>query len=109
MDGNYAATFGIRIGRADTIVFLDLPRRVCLWRVFKRLITHRGRARPDVARGCNEKIDLEFLAWIWRFRADIRPQVLRALEQARVMGKQVHRLTSSAQVRRFITSAGARR
>lgn len=43
IDGNYGATMDIRIQAADTVIFLDFPRRVCLWRSIKRDIRYRGR------------------------------------------------------------------
>ena len=39
IDGNYSNTWDLRMPRADTIVWMDLPRRVCLWRVFRRAVT----------------------------------------------------------------------
>ncbi|MHC4225272.1 MAG: P-loop NTPase family protein, partial [Planctomycetota bacterium] len=62
-DGNYGATLEIRLARADTILFMDMPRRLCLWRILKRRIRYRGRARPDVAPGCPENVDWEFFRW----------------------------------------------
>lgn len=35
VDGD-AANKDLRLARADTVVFLDLPRWLCLWRLFKR-------------------------------------------------------------------------
>lgn len=102
MDGNFASTFDLRLPLADTIIFLDPPRRVCLWRVLKRLIAHRGRNRPDMPAGCNEKADLEFLQWIWTFRARERPKILQVLDHARHEGKQAFHLTSAVQMERFI-------
>lgn len=104
IDGNFASTLDLRLPRADTIVFLDLPRRICFWRVLKRWITHRGRTRPDMATGCNEKADLEFLKWIWNFPSTDRPKTLHVIDRARAEGKEVHRLTSRAQVERFVSS-----
>ena len=42
-DGNYGRTMEPRLERADTVLFLDFPRVVCLWRVFKRWLRYRGR------------------------------------------------------------------
>ena len=67
MDGNFGGTRKLRIEAADTIIFLDIPRLVCMYRVIKRAVKYRGKNRPDMAAGCNEKIDLEFISWVWNF------------------------------------------
>lgn len=41
-----------------------LKRFTCLKRVVSRYKTYKGKAHPDIAKGCNEKIDLEFLSWV---------------------------------------------
>ena len=61
LDGNYGGTIEIRLAAADTIVFLDLPKTLCLWRVLKRTVLGFGRIRPDMAPGCPEKFSWEFL------------------------------------------------
>jgi adenylate kinase family enzyme len=39
-DGNFsAATFDIRMPRADLVVWLDRPRAVCAWRAITRVLT----------------------------------------------------------------------
>jgi adenylate kinase family enzyme len=82
MDGNYGGTLDLRLAAADTVVFLDLPRRVCLWRVLTRTARHVGRSRADMGAGCPERLDrayLEFLRWVWSYPAARRPGVLRRL------------------------------
>jgi len=37
IDGNYGSTIEIRLQAAEVIIFLDLPRSVCLWRVSVKL------------------------------------------------------------------------
>ncbi|WP_054709834.1 topology modulation protein [Bacillus sp. JCM 19041] len=64
IEGNYNSTFGIRTERADTIIYLELPLRVCLYRVFKRWLTNIGKTRSDMASGCKEKIDYAFIKFI---------------------------------------------
>lgn len=49
---------------ADTIIFLDFNRWLCLYRVIKRRIMYSGKTRPDMGKGCREKLDLEFLKWV---------------------------------------------
>jgi adenylate kinase family enzyme len=81
IDGNYTGTLGLRLARADTAIFLDVPRPVCLARVLWRTLRGLGRERGnDVAPGCPERIDLPFLLYIWRFSRDHRGRVVRALE-----------------------------
>ncbi|MEX1015979.1 MAG: DNA topology modulation protein [Phycisphaeraceae bacterium] len=104
IDGNYGGTMAIRLAAADTVIFLDLPRRVCLFRALKRAVRYRGRTRPDMGAGCPEKIDPAFLKWIWQFRTATRPGILRTLEKlASTNGeKTIIRLRSPGDVRRFL-------
>jgi adenylate kinase family enzyme len=80
MDGNYSGTLDIRFQACDTVIFLDMPRTLCLWRVSKRAMMYRNKSRPDMADGCNEKLNLEFLLWIWNYPRRTRPKVVRMLE-----------------------------
>ena len=65
MDGNYGSTQEARLQRADTVVFLDLPRLVCLWSVITRWVRYRNHGRPDMRPENHDKLDAEFLRWIW--------------------------------------------
>lgn len=64
IEGNYGGTMGIRLAQADTFIYIELPLVVCLYRVLKRWIEGRGKTRPDMAEGCPEKMDGEFLKFI---------------------------------------------
>lgn len=81
MDGNYLRICPEeRFSQADIILYLDFPRRVCLRRVLSRWRTYRGVTRPDMAPGCPEKIDREFLRWIlWDGRRPARLAGIAAL------------------------------
>lgn len=103
IDGNYGATMDIRVQAADTVIFLDIPRRVCLWRVAKRTIRYRGQTRPDLGMDCPEKIDVKFLRYIWEFRNREQNKILQRLDEARHAGKQVIMLGTRLQVEAYLT------
>ena len=94
----------LRLSACDTVIFLDYPRHVCLWRALKRLITYRNRVRPDMTEGCPERITWEFLRWIWRYRTHYRPSLLTKLAQLKP-GKSVIRLPNPAATRSFLDQA----
>lgn len=67
IDGNYTKLFyNERTERADMIVILLFGRFTCLRRVIKRYRINKGRTRPDMAEGCPEKLDGEFVRWVLR-------------------------------------------
>jgi adenylate kinase family enzyme len=101
MDGNYGRTLPTRLGAADAIVFLDVPRLVCLWRIVSRRLQHIGRGRPDVAPGCPERLTREFVSWVWTYPARRRRGILEQLEA--VSGtKYVVILKGGKDVERFL-------
>jgi len=80
MDGNYGSTMARRLDACDTVIFLDMPRLLCLWRVIKRRRQHAGRNRDSLPEGCPETVNLEFLRWIWTYPKRRRGEILRRLE-----------------------------
>lgn len=103
MDGNYSGTLDIRFEACDTIVFLDMPRMLCLRRVLKRFVMYRNRRRPDMADGCREKLSLEFALWIWNYARRTRPKIVRMLE-ANPEGKRIVWLRSQTDVESFLAA-----
>jgi adenylate kinase family enzyme len=101
IDGNYSGTMEMRMRTADTIIFLDLPRTVCVWRILKRVARYHNTNRPDVAEGCNEKFDLKFLKWIWDYPVRTKPRVESLLNKFQDKIRIV-RLKSSKEVENFI-------
>lgn len=80
IDGNYGSTLPLRIARADTVVWLDYPTGLCLRRAINRWRQYRGRSRPDMADGCPERLSLEFLVYVIRFRSAWAARNAAALE-----------------------------
>jgi adenylate kinase family enzyme len=65
IDGNYSDFFQReRLEQSDKIIFMNFPRRICIYRAFKRYLKYKNTTREDMANGCIEKIDLEFIWWI---------------------------------------------
>ncbi|MEC9209697.1 MAG: AAA family ATPase [Bacteroidota bacterium] len=83
MDGNFSETMDIRIKNADTIIYLDYPTLKCFWRVLLRLFKHNGRVRSDMATGCKEQLDLEFLYFVLTFNSKNRKETLKRLGSAK--------------------------
>lgn len=49
---------------ADTVIYLELPLIVCVYRVIKRRIVYARKTREDMAKGCPEKVDWSFFTFI---------------------------------------------
>lgn len=84
IDGTYSKfEYERRLAEADEIVFLDLPRMTCFFRALKRYFRFRGKSRPDMADGCCEKMDPEFMWWLlWKGRTrQKREKFQNAVEQ----------------------------
>jgi adenylate kinase family enzyme len=103
MDGNYSGTLDIRIEACDTVIFLDLATWICLWRVVKRSIQYRNRNRPDMAEGCQERFNLNFILWVWNYKKRTRPKIVKLIEEN--PGKRIIWLQSNAEVERFLAAA----
>ena len=83
IDGNYSRTIGQRIAKCDTVIYLDFGRWQCLWGVLHRIFTNWGKVRPDMADGCPERLDWEFLKYVWNFRKNNHVRNETYLAQAR--------------------------
>ena len=81
IDANYSRTLRKRLEKADTVIYFDLPTRICLFRVIKRVITNRGKTSADMGDGCPERFDLEFYKAILRFNKKNRPKTKALLEK----------------------------
>lgn len=65
IDGNYTKlSYERRLREADLIIMLLFNRFACLCRAYRRYRNYRGKTRPDMAEGCPEKLDREFVKWI---------------------------------------------
>ncbi len=82
IDGNYGSSMPLRLERADTVIWLDLPRFLCMYRVVKRVLFFKKDGRPDMALGCDERFDWEFMKYVWNFRRDKNPDIRTRIANA---------------------------
>ncbi|GAA0445666.1 hypothetical protein Aca07nite_03530 [Actinoplanes capillaceus] len=87
IDGNYASTLPIRLARADTVIFLDLPAHTCLWGIIRR--------------GGRHRINLPFIRYVVRYRRTIRPRVEALIAEHAGHARHL-RFTSHREVNRFL-------
>ncbi len=100
IDGNYNRTMPERLQYCDTVIYLDFSRFACLYGIFKRLLTNIGKTRPDMGAGCKEKVDWEFVKWVWNFNKNKREKYYRMLNEAEGIGTIV--LKNRRMVNRFL-------
>ncbi|MFE8583362.1 topology modulation protein [Sphingomonas sp. NCPPB 2930] len=108
IDGNYSharygPAIGERLAHADRIILLDLPRRVTMPRILRRVARYRGQVRPDSAPGCPERLDLAFLIYGWRWRRAVRPGIVQVLRPA---GERVIRYERAPTLERVLADLG---
>jgi adenylate kinase family enzyme len=101
IDGNYSGTLELRLTRADTVIDVELPTRLCVLRLLRRIARAHGRTRADMAEGCPERFDLLFLWWTVKYPFTSRHRIERKLAR---FGGRVIKLTSRSDVQRFLAS-----
>lgn len=107
IDGNYGGTMDIRFEKADTILFLDYSRYLCLYRALKRMVQYKSKTRPDMIEGNDERLDFNFLKWIWNYPKKKKPQIMEKL-QAIKEEKQVVILSSPKEAEKFLNEVASK-
>ena len=114
IDGNYRRVQDIVWARADTVVWLDLPRRTVMRRVIWRTLRRIG-GRVELWNGNRERwrnfftLDKEesVIAWAWQTHASNRARYEAAIADPAYGHLRFVRLRSPAEVRRFLRSVSA--
>ena len=114
VDGNYSKVRDIVWARADTVVWLDLPRRTVMRRVIWRTLG-RVAGRKELWTGNREhwrnlfSLDKEqsIITWAWQTHAQNRAKFTAALADQENVELDVVRLKNPADVRRFLRSVPA--
>jgi adenylate kinase family enzyme len=101
IDGNNSSTLDLRVPRADRIVLLDRSRIMCTARVLGRVAKSYGKVRADMAPGCPERFDREFVKYVWNFPNDHWKRTLAAIERHNAWDRTTT-LKSDAQAATFL-------
>jgi len=96
MDGDYSGTMEVRFEVCNTIIFLDVNRFACIYRVIRRRLFEK---RPDAAIGCPDKIDFDFIKWIWNYPKKNKPHTTGLLKKYK--DKQIIILRGIRQIKKF--------
>ena len=51
--------------------------------ILLRIVRSHGQVRPEMADGCPERFDFEFMRYVWTYRARQRPKLLAFFEGLR--------------------------
>ncbi|MDE1993581.1 MAG: AAA family ATPase [Rhizobiaceae bacterium] len=81
IDGTAPSSFDLRLPRTELVLWVRMPRWLCMWGAISRAVRWLGRSRPDMAPGCPERIDGEFLRYIWSWEQKFAPKVIAGLAQ----------------------------
>ena len=101
MDGTYVESLDERIKKSDTIIYLDYSLIKCFFRVIKRVVIDLGKKRSDMAPGCKEEFDLEFLHFVLTFNSKNRKKILKKLDSVKE-NKKVYIFKSDKQADLFL-------
>ena len=92
-----------RVQRADMIIFLNVPRYICYWRIFKRTFKYYGKETPSSAKGCSERFNFAFfvfLKWVWDFKKRY-PDKINEILSLYSESKHIYIMQSQKDVNKF--------
>jgi adenylate kinase family enzyme len=108
--GNYNTQTGdMHLAQADTVVWIDPPRHVVMWRVITRTL-RRAITRTELWNGNREPLrnfyrwdpERNVIRWAWVKWPQYRERNTRRLMDGTWDHLEVHRLTSNAEVDAFL-------
>lgn len=107
IDGMSLRFADYRIKRADIIIYLDIPRYICIFNVIKRAFKYYGKETPSSAQNCPERFNWEFikfLKFVWDFpkRQSKHNILLNKFLKQHANSKKIYILKSKKQIEDFL-------
>lgn len=106
MDGSNPSTFDLRLPLTDIVIWVRMPRWLCLLGVAQRVFRSYGTVRSESAAGCPELPNREFLSYIWNFEKETTPIFLRNFDRY-APNLPVFQLKSRAETQHLLDLLGA--
>lgn len=72
IDGNSVRSLEMRYARADLVIYCDIPRLWCLFRLMKRRFS-KDPTIDDRAPNCPEILRFRLISYMWRFHKRVAP------------------------------------
>ena len=102
MEGVYKSTLVNRMPRAELTIFLDFPRRICIYRILKRRIAYHNKQREEMSANWKERINWVFFFFSWNFNKKERPKIKSELEK--YPNQKIITLKSPKEVKNYLKS-----
>ena len=100
IEGTYLSSSELHLNAADTIIFLDIPPLLCLWRLTKRHLAYRRRSRRDIPEGSTDKLTMSHILKVVTFPLEDRRTIKQKLRNYK--SKQIIWLRSRKEVEDFL-------
>lgn len=101
IDGNYENSMDVRLERADTIIFFDISKWLCLWRAIAR--TFNKRQKSDKPEGARDRLSRELINTILNYGSS---KTRKRVEQYRTT-KQIYILKNGEDVENLLSFINA--
>lgn len=75
VDGNNTKSFNLRYLRSQLCIYFNYPRRLCLWRIFKRKFAGKNPLIKDRADGCSENMRWSLIKYTWTFECRVNQHI----------------------------------
>lgn len=99
IEGNYIETLPSRLERADLVIMLDIPTRICIRGLFWRTLKGQFFRRKDLGVGCKDafnKAYQELVEWAKSFKTIYYPALMQVISQYPQVDVKIFKTRSSA-------------